>query len=93
MREYIGLMRRDGEEPNNRRATMTQISSIGAKQFGETASSGFAAAASGLFSKIRKPDVLVVLAICAAGLVLTLIAAFSMPEFSESLTEINLVGP
>jgi len=72
---------------------MTQISSIGLRRFGEAASSGVAATASGLFSKICKPDVLVVVAICAVGLVLTLIAAFSMPDFSDAITEINLVGP
>ena len=72
---------------------MTQISSFGPRQFGETASSSVAAAASGLFAKICKPNVMVVLAICAVGLALTLVAAFTMPDFSDAITEINLVGP
>lgn len=72
---------------------MTQISSIDRTHFGEAASPGVAAAASGLFSKICKPEVLVVVAICAAGLALTLIAAFSMPDFSDAITEIQFVGP
>ena len=72
---------------------MTQISSIGPRQFGGAVSSGVVDTAGGLLSKICKPDVPVVVAICAAGLALTLIAAFSMPDFSAAITEINLVGP
>ena len=72
---------------------MTQISSIGPRQFGETASSGLASAANGLFAKLCKPDVQLVLAICAVGLALTLVAAFTMPDFSDGIAEINLVGP
>lgn len=72
---------------------MTQISSIGPKQFGEAASLGVAAVVTGVFSKLCKPDVLVVIAICAVGLAVTLIAAFSMPDFSDALAQINLVGP
>jgi len=72
---------------------MTQISSIGSRQFGEAASLGVGAAASGLFSKMWKPDVLIVIAICAVGLALTLIAALSMPEFSDAIAQIGLVSP
>jgi hypothetical protein len=72
---------------------MTQISSIGPKPFAETASSSVGGAVTGLLAKICKPDVLVVVAICAVGLALTLVAAFSMPNFSDAIAEINLVGP
>lgn len=72
---------------------MTQISSIDRRHFGEAASSGVAATASGLLATIRRPDVLVVVAICALGLALTLIAAFSMPDFSDAITEVHFVGP
>lgn len=71
---------------------MTQIS-IDRRHFGEAASSGVAVAASGLFAKIRKPEVLLVVAICAVGLALTLIAAFSMPDFSDAIAEVQFVGP
>ncbi len=72
---------------------MTQISSVGSRPFGQAPALGTAAAAGGLFSKICKPDVLVVAAICAVGLVLTLVAAFSMPDFSDAIAQIGLVGP
>lgn len=72
---------------------MTQISSVGSRQFGKAVSPGIVDTAGGLLSKIGKPDVLVVVAICAVGLALTVIAAFSMPDFSDALTQIDLVGP
>ena len=72
---------------------MTQISSIGPRQFGEAVSPRVVDTAGRLLSKIGKPDVLLVVAICAVGLALTVIAAFSMPDFSDALTQIDLVGP
>ena len=71
---------------------MTQISSTGPSQLREANSSG-AAAASALVSNICKPDVLVVLALCAVGIALTLIGAFSTSDLSDALTEVNFVGP
>jgi hypothetical protein len=83
-----------GDEPQRTGVSaMTQIFSIGPRQFGEAPSSGVAAAARGLFSKLCEPDVLVVLALCAVGLTVTLIAAFWLPDFSHAVAEANLVGP
>lgn len=75
---------------------MTQILSFGpTPQLGGSTSSGIAAVAAGwLFSKVRQPEVIVVLAVCAIGLVLTLLAASMLPGFSSSLAEAyTAVGP
>lgn len=75
---------------------MTQTLSFGpTPQLGESGSSGTTAVIAGrLFSKIRQPDIIVVLAVCAIGLVLTLVAASTIPGFSNSLAEANTaVGP
>lgn len=74
---------------------MTQISSFGpTRQFGESASSGVASVAGWLFSKIRQPDVMIVLAFSAIGLVLMLVAAATLPGFSSSLADASMVvGP
>lgn len=74
---------------------MTQILSFGpTPQLGEATSSGLAGATGWLFSKIRQPDVMVVLAVCAIGLILTLTAASTIPGFSSALAEAyTVVGP
>lgn len=75
---------------------MTQTLSFGpTPQLGRPTSPGIAAVTAGwLFSKIRQPDVMVVLAVCAIGLVLTLVAALTLPGFSSSLAEAyTVVGP
>ncbi len=74
---------------------MTQLSSFGpTQQFGESASSGVASVAGWLFSKIRQPDVMIVLAFSAIGLVLMLVAAATLPDFSSSLADAStVVGP
>ena len=74
---------------------MTQLSSFGpTHQFGESAVSGIAGAAGWMVSRIRQPDVLVVLAVCTIGLVLTLVAASTLPGFSSALAEAyTVVGP
>ncbi len=73
---------------------MTQLSSYGpAQQFGESTSQ-VAGVASRLFSTIRRPDVLAVLTMCAVGLIVTLVAASTLPGFSGALSEATvLVGP
>ena len=74
---------------------MTQLSSFGpSQQFGEAAASGVASAAGWLFSRIRQPDVMIVLAFSAIGLVLMLVAAATLPDFSSSLAAASMVvGP
>ena len=73
---------------------MTQLSFGPTQQLGESASSGIAWVAKWLFSKILQPDVLVVLGICATGLILTLVAAATFPGFSGALSEAFVaVGP
>jgi hypothetical protein len=74
---------------------MTQISSFGPTQgFGESASSVSTGVAGWLFSKIRQPDVIVVLAFSAIGLTLMIVAALTLPGFSSSLAEASaIVGP
>jgi hypothetical protein len=75
-------------------SSMTQLSFGPAPQLGASASSGIVSAASWLFSKILQPDVLVVLVICATGLILTLVAASTLPGFSSALSEASMVvGP
>ncbi|HVU41937.1 MAG TPA: hypothetical protein VHD86_12875 [Xanthobacteraceae bacterium] len=47
-----------------------------------------------MFSKIRQPDVMIVLAFSAIGLVLMLVAAATLPDFSSSLADAyTMVGP
>ena len=74
---------------------MTQLSAFDStRQFGGSASSGVAGPASWLFARARQPDVLVVLALCAIGLVLTLVAAATLPGFTTTLAEASaVVGP
>jgi hypothetical protein len=74
---------------------MTQLSSFDpTQQFGESTSSGVAAVAGWLFSKVRQPDVMVVLAMCAVGLIVTLVAASTLPGFSIALLQADMVvGP
>ena len=75
---------------------MTQLSSFGpTQQFGGSASSAAVASVAGwLFSKIRQPDVMIVLAFSAIGLVLMLVAAATLPDFSSSLADAStVVGP
>lgn len=74
---------------------MTQLSSFGLTQgFGESASSGRTGVAGWLLSKIRQPDVIVVLAFSAIGLALMIVAALTLPGFSSSLAEASaIVGP
>ena len=73
---------------------MTQLSFNPTHQLGESASSGVASATSWLFSKILQPDVRLVLMICAAGLILTLVAAATLPDFSRALSDAStVVGP
>ena len=74
---------------------MTQLSSFGlSHQFGEATSSGLAGVAGWLISKIRQPDVIVVLTFCAIGMALTIVAALTLPGFSSSLAEASaVVGP
>lgn len=75
---------------------MTQILSFGpTPQFGASASSGIAALAAGwLFSKIRQPDVIVVVGVCAIGLLVSLVAASTIPDFSSALADAYAaVGP
>lgn len=74
---------------------MTQLSSFGpTQQFGKSASSGVASVAGWLFSKIRQPDVMIVVTFSVIGLVLMLVAAATLPDFSSSLAEAyTVVGP
>ncbi len=74
---------------------MTQLSSLGPmQQFGKSASSGAAGVAGWLLSKVRQPDVMVVLAFCAIGLTLMIVAASALPGFSSSLADASMVvGP
>jgi hypothetical protein len=73
---------------------MTQLSFDPTHQLGESASSGVASAASWLFSKILQPDVFLVLVICGTGLILTLVAAATLPDFSSALSDAStVVGP
>lgn len=73
---------------------MTQILSFGpTPRLGQSDSSGLAALG-WLVSKIRQPDVMVVLAVCAIGLILTLTAAVTIPDFSSALAgAYTAVGP
>jgi hypothetical protein len=75
--------------------SMTQLSSFGpTQQFGESAFSRVASVAGWLFSKIRQPDIMIVLAFSAIGLVLMLVAAATLPDFSSSLADAYAaVGP
>jgi len=74
---------------------MTQLSSFGpSHQFGEAASSGISGVAGWVLSKLRQPDVTVVLAFCAIGAALTIVAALTLPGFTNSLAEASaIVGP
>jgi hypothetical protein len=74
---------------------MTQLSWFGpTRQFGESGSSDVAGVAHWLFSKIRQPDVIVVLAFSAIGLSLMIVAALTLPGFSSSLADAStVVGP
>jgi len=74
---------------------MTQLSSFGpTQQFSGSASSAIASVAGWLFSKIRQPDVMIVLAFSAIGLILMLVAAATLPDFSSSLADAyTMVGP
>ena len=73
---------------------MTQLSFDPTQQLGESASSGVTSVASWLFSKLLQPDVLVVLVICATGLILTLVAAATLPDLASALSDASMVvGP
>lgn len=74
---------------------MTQLSSFGpTRQFGQSTSSGVTGVAHWLLSKIRQPDLIVVLAFSAIGLSLMIVAALTLPGFSSSLAEASMVvGP
>lgn len=73
---------------------MTQILSFGpTPRLGASDSSGLAALG-WLVSKIRRPDIMVVLAVCAIGLILTLTAMSTIPGFSGALADAyTVVGP
>lgn len=73
---------------------MTQLSFDPTQRLEEAASSGVTSVASRLFSKLLQPDVLVVLVICATGLILTLVAAATLPDLASALSDASMVvGP
>lgn len=74
---------------------MTQLSTFGpTPRFGESASSASIGVAAWLSSKIRQPDVIIVVAFSAIGLALMIVAALTLPGFSSSLAEASaIVGP
>jgi hypothetical protein len=74
---------------------MTQISSFGPTQgFSESTASASTGVAAWLLSKIRQPDVIVVIGFSAIGLALMIVAALTLPGFSSSLAEASaIVGP
>ena len=74
---------------------MTQISSFGPTQgIGESAASVSTGIAGWLSSKIRQPDVIVVIGFSAIGLALMMVAALTLPGFSSSLAQASaIVGP
>ena len=74
---------------------MTHMISVGPSQpYDEAAASLRLAAARNpagrLLTIIARPDLLAVVAICAVGLVLTLVAAAHLASVSDALTEIYL---
>jgi hypothetical protein len=74
---------------------MTQISSFGpTREFGESTASASTGVAAWLLSKVRQPDVIVVIGFSAIGLALMIVAALTLPGFSSSLAEASaIVGP
>lgn len=75
---------------------MTQILSFGpTPRLGGAASRGIAAVATvWLFSKVKQPDTIVVVGVCAIGLLVSLVAASTIPDFSSALADVYAaVGP